>query len=250
MSVINISPESFFSGSYVPGEQIRQTALLMRDQGAEIIDIGARSTAPGSPVISVQEEIARITAALQSLDGADVTISVDTMYPEVLKAAMKFDVHLVNDISGLVNPEMAQVIAESNLPAVLMATSRIPGDCMTFSETQSALASVILRASDTGINNYILDPGIGRWIPERTFEADFELCRRFKELQSYDRPLLAAVSRKSFIGAATGRKPEDRLAGTLGITSGLILSGASVIRCHDVPETRDLIEVTMALRGE
>ena len=248
MSVINISPESFFSGSYVPGDQIRRTAEIMIEQGADIIDIGARSTAPGSTVISIQEEIERIGSALQSLDGADITISLDTMHPEVLDAAMKYDIHVANDISGLVNPDMAGLIADSNLPAILMATSRIPGDCRTFTDTRSALQNIVDRAAHAGVESYILDPGVGKWIPERTVEADFELCRRFGELHSFDRPLLAAVSRKSFIGSATGRNPEDRLAGTLGVTTSLILSGASMIRCHDVPETRDLIDVVTLLQ--
>lgn len=250
MSVINISPESFFSGSYVPGDQIRRSAEMMIEQGADIIDIGARSTAPGSMVISIQEEIERVDSALKLLDGADFTISLDTMYPEVLNAAMKYDVHVANDISGLVNPEMAGLIADNNLPAILMATFRNPGDCRTFTDTRSALQTISDRADLAGVESYILDPGVGRWIPERTVEADFELCRRFGELRSFDRPLLAAVSRKSFIGSATGRKPEDRLAGTLGVTASLILSGASMIRCHDVPETRDLIDVFTLLEGE
>lgn len=250
MSVINISPESFFSGSYVPDDRIRETALLMKERGADLIDIGARSTAPGSPGISVDEEKNRIAAALRSLDGADVTISVDTMYPQVLEEALKYEIHLANDISGLVNPGMAEVIAESGLPAVLMVCSRIPGDCMNFTETKAGLGTIVRRTEESGINEYILDPGIGRWIPERTPDADFELCRRFDELHSFERPLLAAVSRKSFIGAVTGRNPEDRLAGTLGLTTHLIRSGASMIRCHDVMATRDLIEVIAALRGE
>jgi len=249
MSVINISPESFFSGSYVPGDKIRETALLMKDQGADLIDIGARSTAPGSPEISVDEEKSRISAALRSLDGADVTISVDTMYPQVLEEALKYEIHLANDISGLKNPGMAQVISDNDLPAVLMVCSRIPGDCLNFSDTTAALETIVRRTEEGGINEYILDPGIGRWIPERTPDTDFELCRRFGELLSFDRPLLAAVSRKSFIGSATGRKPEDRLAGTLGLTTHLIQSGASMIRCHDVVATRDLIKVIAALRG-
>ena len=248
MSVINISPESFFSGSFVPDEQIRQTAETMVDLGADLIDIGARSTAPGSPVISVQEEKERVISALRSLDGSDIIVSVDTMFPEVLEPALKYEINIANDISGLVNPKMAKIIADNNLPAVLMATSRIPGDNLTFSDTKSALRTVVDRAEKAGIESYILDPGVGRWIPERTPEADFELCRRFGELNIFNRPLLAAVSRKSFIGAVTGRQPEDRLSGTLGVTAHLILSGASMIRSHDVPETKDLIEVISSLQ--
>ena len=249
MSVINISPESFFSGSYVPEDKIRKKAEEMIDQGADLIDIGARSTAPGSHPISVPEEKERITRALTSLDGSGITISVDTMHPDVLNAALKYDIHAVNDISGLTNIRVAKGISESGLPAVLMASTTIPGDCHTFSETIYALSQVTERAMNADIPSYILDPGIGRWIPDRTPDADFEICRRFHELQEFDRPLLAAVSRKSFIGSSTGRAPDGRLAGTLGVTACLILAGAAMIRCHDVPETRDLVRVISSLQG-
>jgi dihydropteroate synthase len=247
MSVINISPESFFAGSYITDEQIRETVEEMRAQGAQLIDIGARSTAPGSIPISVQDEKDRIISALKSLEGTDCTISIDTMHPDVLLAALKFDIHAANDISGLVNPDMADVIADCGLPAVLMATNKIPGDCLTFSDTTKALMTVKERAENAGIEQYILDPAIGRWIPERAPSADFELCKRFNELLSYERPLLAAISRKSFIGSAIGKEPDERLAGTLGVTAHLILAGASMIRCHDVAETSDVIRVMTSI---
>ncbi|MFH0966736.1 MAG: dihydropteroate synthase [Methanobacteriota archaeon] len=249
MGVINISPESFFSGSYVSEDKIRQKAEEMITQGADIIDIGARSTAPGSNPISIQEEKKRIAHALRSLDGSGITISIDTMHPEVLEEAMKHEIHAVNDISGLINEVMAHNISDSGLPAVLMATTKTPGDSITFSETISALSQVTQRAMNAEIPSYILDPAIGRWILERGSEQDFELCRRFTELHVFDRPLLAAVSRKSFIGSATGREPQDRLAGTLGVTACLIQAGAAMIRCHDVPETRDLVTVISCIQG-
>ncbi len=248
MGIINISPESFFSGSYVPDEKIRITAEEMVNQGADLIDIGARSTAPGSRIISVTEEKERLISALKTLDGSGIIISVDTMYPDVLEQALEHDVHVVNDISGLVNPEMARIMAEKKVPGILMATNKIPGDCLNYQQTLHALQKVSDRARSAGIKEYILDPGVGRWLPERTPDADFELCKRYNELLELDRPLLAAVSRKSFLGSVTGRGPEDRLAATLTITTGLVLSGAAMIRTHDIPETKDLIEVLSALR--
>ena len=248
MGVVNISPESFFSDSYVPDGNIRKSVERMITNGADLIDIGARSTAPGSIPISVEDERVRLIRALKELDGLDVTISIDTMHPEVLQAALKYDVHLANDISGLVNVEMGRVIAESGIPAVLMATNQTPGDCRSYNQTEFALQRVINRAEEAGVKSFILDPAVGKWIPERTPEADFELCRRFGELQKFDSPLLAAVSRKSFIGSAIGREPKDRLAATLGVTTFLILAGAAMIRTHDVAETRDLITVISSIQ--
>jgi len=248
MGIINISPESFFSGSYVPDEQIRITAEEMIHQGADLIDIGARSTAPGSRIITVNEEKERLISALKTLDGSGITVSVDTMHPDVLDSALEHDVHVVNDISGLINIRMAQIMAEENVPGILMATNQTPGDCLNFQDTLDSLQAVSERALTAGIREFILDPGVGRWIPDRTPDADFELCRRFREFSHLDRPFLAAVSRKSFLGSVIGRGPEDRLAASLAITSQLVLSGAAMIRTHDIPETKDLIEVLSALR--
>lgn len=248
MGVINISPESFFSGSYVPNETIREAAEMMVSSGADLIDIGARSTAPGSLQISIEDEITRLIQALKQMDGLDITISVDTMHPEVLEKALKYEIHVANDISGLVNPNMADLIADSGIPAILMSANSIPGDCQTFRETQATLYKVAERADNAGIESYILDPGIGKWIPERTIEADFELCHRFNELHRYNRPLLAAVSRKSFLGSVTGKGPDERLAATLAATSYLLLAGASMVRTHDVAETRDLLTVMKSIR--
>ena len=107
----------------------------------------------------------------------------------------------------------------------------------------SALSLVIERAEKYGIEELILDPAIGKWIPEWEPEDDWELCRHFSEFQAFERPLLAAVSRKTFIGDLTGGSPEDRLAGTLAVTYSLMDMGASLIRAHDVRETADIIRV-------
>jgi dihydropteroate synthase len=113
--------------------------------------------------------------------------------------------------------------------------------------TQATLATVIERAEKNGIQELILDPAIGKWTPERTFEDNWELCRHFSEFLELQRPLLAAVSRKSFIGDLTGRSPEDRLAGTLAVTCTLMDKGASIIRAHDIRETADIIRVHQKL---
>ena len=247
MGVLNISPESFYPGSFVPISALHETASQMITAGADILDIGARSTAPGSPPISVSEEMSRIKESLSELNGEDYVISIDTMHPEVLNAALHFDICLANDISGLQNPELAQLIADTGLPAVLMASGKAPGDSRSLQDTHTAIRNVLKRAQNLGIEEIILDPGIGKWAPERTAEDDWELCRHFHELSAYDLPLLAAVSRKSFIGELTGQPPTGRLAGTLAVTTRLIENGASVIRAHDIPETRDVIKSAMHL---
>lgn len=243
MGVINCSPESFFSGSYTAPGDVYDRAVSLIEAGADIVDIGARSTAPLSEPISVAEEKARMKKALEGFSGSDIPVSVDTMYPEVLELCIEKDISCINDIHGLANMEFAKIAGDSGLPAVLMATYRTPGDPVGFEAIADALGVVMARAEENGINEIILDPAVGKWTEERTSEDDWEICRRFSELVSTGRPLLAAVSRKTFIGELIDAPPEGRLAATLAVTYDLLGAGASIVRAHDVRETRDLIEV-------
>jgi dihydropteroate synthase len=248
MGVINCSPESFYRGSYIPAGEVYDRALAMVAAGADMIDLGARSTAPGSPPITVTEEAARMDAALSELDGTGLTLSVDTRHPEVLEVCLRHDVHAVNDISGLADECYAQAVADSGLPVFAMASFREPGDAAGFAATRRALGMVVTRCALLEIDEYVLDPAVGRWVPERTSEDDWELCRCFNSFLEFGRPVLAAVSRKTFIGDLIGRAPEDRLAGTLALTTMLVDAGAAVVRSHDVAETADLLRVHAKMR--
>ena len=248
MGVINCSPESFYRGSYTPTGRIYDRALAMQEAGADMIDLGARSTAPGSAPITVAEEAERVDAALSELDGTGITLSVDTRYPEVLEVCLRHDVHAVNDISGLADERYARAVADSGLPVFVMASFREPGDAAGLTETLAALEAVVTRCARLEIDEYVLDPAVGRWIPERTNEDDWELCRNFEAFLTFGRPVLAAISRKTFIGDLLGKEPEERLAGTLALTMDLVRQGAAVVRSHDVAETADLLRVYEKMR--
>jgi dihydropteroate synthase len=243
MGVINCSPESFYANSYIPTDFVHKTAVGMVEQGADIIDIGARSTAPNTQAISGSTEAERIDAALKELDGSGITVSVDTMNPWVLDTCLKHEIHAINDISGLSSPAYAKRLAQSGLPAFLMASNHQPGDAVGLDATLAALASIVARCETAGIKDYVLDPGIGIWTPFRTVEDDWTLCQHFSEFGKFGRPVLAAISRKTFLGDLLNRAPEDRLAGSLAVTLMLLSKGASVIRTHDVAQTHDLIRV-------
>ncbi|MGC9435070.1 MAG: dihydropteroate synthase [Methanomicrobiales archaeon] len=246
VGVINCSAESFYRGSVVPPAEAVTRAREMVAEGAAIVDIGARSTAPASPSIPVAEEIRRMEAALDGLDGSGIPVSVDTPSSRVLEAALRHDIAAINDIGGLADPEYARIAADSGLPVIAMASFHTPGDPAGFTETLTALEAVVDRCERFGIDEYVLDPGIGRWTPRRSADDDWEICRRFDELAVFDRPLLAAVSRKSFIGDLLDREPDERLAGSLALTALLVDRGASLVRSHDVAGTRDAIEVAAA----
>jgi len=243
MGVLNVSPESFYHDSFIPTDQIHKKAVEMVEQGAEILDVGARSTAPNAQAISGTEEGNRIDAALKELDGTGFTISVDTMNPWVLDICLKHEVHAVNDIAGFASEAYAKRVGAAGLPAFVMATDYTPGDAVGLEATKTTLATVAKRCEAAGVTDYVLDPGVGIWTPLRSYDDNWELCRHFDEFLSFDRPLLAAVSRKSFIGNAVNREPEERLAGSLAVTVFLLQKGASVVRTHDVKETVDAIRV-------
>jgi dihydropteroate synthase len=124
-----------------------------------------------------------------------------------------------------------------------MASNEQPGDAVGLDATLAALESVVARCETMGIKDYVLDPGIGIWTPLRSVEDDWTLCQRFAEFGKFDRPVLAAISRKTFIGDLLHRDPEDRLAGSLAVTLMLLEKGASVVRTHDVAQTLDVIRV-------
>jgi len=243
IGIVNCSPESFFSDSYTKSQDVFSKAVNLKEKGADIIDIGARSTALNSEPISVSTEISRVKTALKDFSGSGIPVSLDTMHPEVLNAALRYDIDCINDISGLSNPDYARIAGDSGLPAILMAAKDMPGDCLGIKETGEYLAIVMQRAEDYGVDNVILDPGIGRWTDEKTPESDWEVCRNFSDLKIFERPLLAAVSRKSFIGDLLRKPAEERLSGTLAVTMHLLNSGAGFVRAHDTEETRDIIDI-------
>ena len=166
----------------------------------------------------------------------------------MMDRALRYNIDLINDISGLTNPSYARIASDAGLPVIAMATHTLPGDLLDFTSTLSAMKTIIDRASAFEIENLILDPGIGKWVPERSSEADWELCQRFDELLTFGYPLLAAVSRKRFIGDSIGKPAENRLFGTLGVLYHLIESGAHMLRVHDVAATRDLVSVYTSLK--
>ncbi|WP_319379168.1 dihydropteroate synthase [uncultured Methanocorpusculum sp.] len=243
MGVLNISPESFFSDSFTPYELVTTRVEEMRHAGADIIDIGARSTALTAPPITVAEEKERVIRTLKNLEDSGAVFSLDTMYPEVLEAALRYNIDAVNDIGGLSNVRYAKVAADSGLPVIAMTAHNQPGDPTNISSTHEALKEIIARAEHYNIDQLILDPGIGKWVFERSSEADWELCRRFSELEVYGYPLLAAASRKTFIGDCLNKPPHERLYGSLAVLYALLEGGADIVRVHDVAPSKDILKV-------
>lgn len=253
MGIINLSPESFYESSVVSQDSVLEIALKMVEDGATFLDLGARSTWRFSEQISKKEELERILPALKALKGnVDAVISVDTMFPEIAEEALKRGAEIINDVSGFTtDPRMIEVVAEYGCPAVVMASIKGPGDALGMNSTIKALDSIIWAAESGGINqkNLILDPAIGSWTEFKLPIHDFEILDDFERLNIFEKPLLAALSRKSFIGEVLGKPATERFYGSLAAAAIAVYKGAHIIRTHDVSETFDVVKLGGALRS-
>jgi len=252
MGVVNVTPDSFSDGGlYVDAEKAVVRAEQLLDEGATIIDVGGESTRPGaSEPVSEEEERRRVLPVIRDLKRRrpDAVISIDTYKASVARAAVDVGAEVVNDVSGFrwdPDSKMAKTLAELKVGAVLMHTRGRPEEWRSLPPIGDPVLMVKrdLRqwaeaATLAGIkrDRLVLDPGFGFG---KRFEENYPLLAHFAELQQMGFPLLAGVSRKSFIGRTLARDGKDaglaeRLYGTLAAETGLILKGAHIIRTHDV----------------
>jgi dihydropteroate synthase len=253
MGIINFSPESFYGNSAIKPDSALEIAMKMVDEGATFLDLGARSTWLHAEPISREEELKRILPVLKALEGnVDAVISVDTVFSEIAEEALKRGAQIINDVSGFTSdPRMIEVVADYGCPAVVMASNKVPGDPLGMDSVIKALDSIIQAAEAGGINpeNLILDPALGRWTEEKLSIYDFETLDDFERLKIFEKPLLAALSRKSFIGDVLEKPATERLYGSLAAAAIAVYKGAHIIRTHDVPETSDVVKLSGALRS-
>lgn len=253
MGVINLSSESFYKASVADSDSILNTAHRMVDDGATILDIGARSTWPLAKPITKEQELQRLLPALEILqDNVDAVISVDTMFSDIAEESLKLGADVINDVSGFTADEkMADIVADHGCPAVVMASNKATGDPIGMDAIMESLDAIINKALSRGIegDRLILDPAIGKWTAEKKPIYDLETIDRFERLNVFEKPLLAAISRKSVIGDVLDKPAKDRLFGSLAATAVVVSKGAHIIRTHDVAETLDVVRIASAIRS-
>jgi dihydropteroate synthase len=255
MGIVNNTPDSFsgdgFGGDF---EAAVRAGLSMFDCGADIVDVGGESTRPGAPPVRLDEELMRTTTVIEGLSKVHPgRVSIDTMKPEVAEAALYAGAAIVNDVSGLRNPRMREVVAEHDAAVVLMHMRGDPrtmqvkpryrdvvGDIMTYLEAR------IDEAEEAGINprKIMVDPGIGFG---KTIDHNLEILRRLHELRTLGKPIVVGVSRKSFIGRISGMPGNERLSGSIAAAVLAVREGASIVRVHDVKETAIALRVAHAI---
>jgi dihydropteroate synthase len=256
MGVLNASPDSFSDAGDHP-DLVAHASRLVAD-GARILDIGGESAVGGRPPVSAADEIQRVQPGITAVSEAhDVLISVDTYKPEVAEAAVAAGAGMINDVSGLRDPALAEVCAASGAALVIMHTRVAPkGTLLEPDAYEDVVADVVdfLRermavalAAGMREEQIVLDPG-----PDfaKTPAQTVAVLRRLDALAALGRPLLLAVSRKDFLGAITGRGPRERGAATLAAVEFGVRAGASVLRVHDVAAAADFLAVRAVLAGE
>ena len=271
MGIVNLTPDSFFDGGRFVGstpapdiDKALESALAMVSEGAEIIDVGGESTRPGALPVSADEEIERTARFIALLRRhSDVHISIDTWKAQVAEEALRAGATIVNDISGLTfDPGMASLCGRHRCGVVLMHTPVRPGDMRWSHDTgdgEGDIVASVLRflersigiARSHGIESIVTDPGIGFG---KSVEENFLLLARLDELHALDCPVLAGVSRKSFLGKAIrqngGEIPpaSERLDATTSANTIALLNGADILRVHDVGAAVQTRDVVLALR--
>lgn len=253
MGIINLSRESFYKGSVVGPDDVLAQAMAMQEEGADVIDLGSVSTAPGSPAVSESEEKARLIPALKViLENLSIDISIDTQRPTVAAEALSLGAACINDVSGLRDPAMAEAVAEYGGSLIIMASENAAGDLLNLDRIIPLLGERVRLAVEAGVSlqKITVDPGVGKWIPEKTTEYDLAILGGYNRLRYLGRPILAALSRKTFIGATLGlANPYDRLSGSLAATAIAVFLGAHIVRTHDISTSMHTIRMAEAIRG-
>ncbi|EXI67974.1 MAG: Dihydropteroate synthase [Candidatus Accumulibacter adjunctus] len=256
MGIVNLTADSF-SGDGLAGDTAAAVAQARRqiDAGADLLDLGAESSRPGALPVRAEDELQRLLPVLAELTGCGVPISVDTYKPEVMRAALRHGASMINDIHGLRMPGAMEAVAESDCAVCLMhmqgqplTMQQQPSYRDVVAEVRDFLRRRVQAARAAGISDdrLLLDPGFGFG---KTLQHNLELLRALEQLTSDGLPVLAGLSRKSMLGAITGRPLGERLAASIAAAVLAVERGARVLRVHDVAATRDALAVWQATRG-
>lgn len=259
MGILNVTPDSFSDGGlYASAEAAVERGLELWDEGADLIDVGGESTRPGAAEISIDEELRRVIPVIKTLAEEGIPVSIDTYKPEVAMRAVRAGATVVNDVTGLRDPEMIDVLLKTSARVCIM---HMQGTPRTMQErpryknvrvdVREYLIHAAMLAEDKGVarNRIWIDPGIGFG---KTLAHNLALLAHLEEFVRTGYPVLLGVSRKSFIGKVLGTEAEpvpvgDRQEGTLAIESLAAIRGVRILRTHDVRATKRVIEILAAI---
>ena len=257
MGIVNVTPDSFSDGGqHAYAEVAIAHAKKLVAEGADIIDIGGESTRPGALPVSIQEELARILPVIVALRDSGVVISADTCKPEVMQAALDAGADMINDVTGMRQPEAQRIIAAH--PSCGVCLMHMQGEPRTMQsnphyqnvvhEVKAALVAQAQLLERLGVKRarICLDPGLGFG---KTLEHNYQLLQGLPQLVQSGYPVVLGASRKSMIGSVTGKSVDQRLSGSIAAVLAGVARGAAVLRVHDVDATRDALKVWQAVQA-
>jgi dihydropteroate synthase len=256
MGVLNVTPDSFSDGGhFLPTGAAVAHARRLVDEGADLLDIGGESTRPGAAPVTLDEERRRVLPVLEALSGAGVPLSIDTQKPEIMRDAAAAGAAMVNDVNGFEAPGAFAAVAGSDCAICIMhrqgspqTMQRAPQYGDVVAEVRAYLEGRIVAAQRAGIarERIVVDPGFGFG---KTLEHNLELLRCLDQVAAPGVPVLAGLSRKSMIGALTGREVGERTFGSVAAALIAAQRGATILRVHDVAATRDALAVWRGVMG-
>lgn len=257
MGILNATPNSFFNkGKESDTEGLLRNAVLMVEQGADILDIGGASTKPGEPISAADDEIGRVIPAIKAIRKAlpDVWISVDTYHAKVAAAAVAAGADIVNDVSaGNIDADMLATVAGLHVPYIAMHMQGTPETMQhnpqysnVVAEMRRFFVATIDKCSSAGIEQIILDPGFGFG---KTVQHNFALLNYLSSFGNLGYPILAGLSRKSMVCKPLGLNPDKALNGTTALNMTALLQGAHLLRVHDVKEAKETITLFKEMEG-
>lgn len=256
MGIVNRTPDSFFDGGRMDLDAATEHGLMLVEEGAEILDVGAVKAGPGEDV-SQEEESMRLLPLIENLaERSDVPISVETSRPEVARKALEAGAAMINDVSALADPELAGVCAELGAALILMHNGgqirgrpRNPRYDDVVAEVSDELLDLIVLARAAGVDDdsMVIDPGLD--FGKNTFQS-LELLRRMDALAGLGKPILIAASRKDIVGESLDLPLGERLEGSLGVAAWATAAGAAIVRAHDVKASVRTMRMIQAIAGQ
>jgi len=255
MGIINITPDSFYSGSRSTSEkEILLSAEKMLKEGATFLDLGAYSSRPGANDISLEEELSRMLPAIELIlnEFPEAMLSIDTFRAEVAEKGIHAGATMINDISaGKLDEKMLSVIVKYQVPYIMMHMKGTPQTMKELNQYEDLTADILFyfserikAAREIGINDIIIDPGFGF---AKNIDQNFELLSKLEIFKNLDSPILAGISRKSMIWKKLNISANEALNGTTVLNTTALLKGANILRVHDVKEAVECIKLTQEL---
>ncbi|MFA7437560.1 dihydropteroate synthase [Castellaniella sp.] len=256
MGVVNVTPDSFSDGNaYFQADRAIAQAWRLCEEGADLLDIGGESTRPGSHGVSAAEELRRVLPVLEALQSCGLPLSVDTCKPEVMRVVLQAGADMINDINGFMAPGAPEAVAPSACAVCVMHMQGQPRSMQdaphykdVVAEVRDFLARGAQRLREAGVagDRIVLDPGFGFG---KTVAHNYTLLHGLRQIAEPGFPVLVGLSRKSMIGAVTGRPVTARLGGSVAAALLAVERGAGIVRVHDVADTVDALKVRAAILG-